>query len=120
MEVIKNLKPGTDGTKRYLRKYGERLLCVRYRLDKDNGKRYTTVELIVDQGDHRPRTDIEKDLFPSANRHVYVRISYEEKALQEKIRSVGGKWKKDKKRWKVSYHKAVSIGLKKRIEEICE
>ena len=75
MEVIKNLKSGADGTKRYLRRFGDKLLCVRYRLDKENGKRYTTVELIVDQGEHRPRTQVEKELFPSANRHVYVSVS---------------------------------------------
>ena len=89
-------------------------------MDKEHEKRYPTVELIVDQGEHRPRTQVEKELFPSANRHVYVSVSYEEKALQAKIKSTGGKWHKDKKRWKIPYHKAMALGLKNRIEEIRE
>ena len=118
MEVIKNLNRGENGTKRYLRKYGERLLCVRYRIDKESGKRYTTVELIVDQAFYRPKTEYEKERFPRVNRYLYVCIAYEEKDLQVNIRRAGGKWIKDKKRWKISYYKANNLGLNVRIEEV--
>ena len=40
------LRPGQKGTKHLMEKYGERLICVRYRYDETTHKRYTTVELI--------------------------------------------------------------------------
>ena len=40
------LKPGLNGTKRLAKKYGARLVCLRYKYDEDTRKRYTTVELI--------------------------------------------------------------------------
>ncbi len=46
MEIKATMKPGQNGTKRYMENYGDRLLCVRYRYDKPKGRRYTTVELI--------------------------------------------------------------------------
>ena len=49
MEVRATLKPGLNGTKKYLQQYGDQLVCVRYRYDKSNNKRQTTVELIVDE-----------------------------------------------------------------------
>ncbi len=30
MDVIKKLSTGVPGTKRYLREYGDRLVCIRY------------------------------------------------------------------------------------------
>lgn len=48
MEVEKTFRPGANGTKRYVERYGSRLVCVRHRLDRDLGLRHTTVELIVD------------------------------------------------------------------------
>ncbi len=39
MEIKATMKPGQNGTKRYMEKYGDRLLCVRYRYDKPKGKR---------------------------------------------------------------------------------
>ena len=47
MDVIKKMKPGDPGTKRLLAKYGEQLVCVRYRNDRQNQRRLTTIELIV-------------------------------------------------------------------------
>jgi len=45
MEVIKTLSPGVNGTKRYVKLYGNKLVCVRYRIDKSTGDRFTTIEL---------------------------------------------------------------------------
>lgn len=54
MEVHKTLNPGQPGTRRFLNRYGERLVAVRYRKDLLKQKSFTTIELIVDQ---RPLTD---------------------------------------------------------------
>ena len=50
MEVIKTLRPGDSGTKKLTEHYGDRLVCVRYRKDGKRQRRYTTIELIVDEG----------------------------------------------------------------------
>ena len=50
--VSKRLTPGQNGAKRFQAQYGSALVCVRYR--QDSRKRYTTVELIVDEQDLTP------------------------------------------------------------------
>lgn len=47
MEVIKKLPPGAPGTKRFMKEYGEDLVCVRYRHDSKKNRRLTTIEVIV-------------------------------------------------------------------------
>ena len=57
MEIKATMKPGQNGTKRYMEKYGDRLLCVRYRYDKPKGRRFTTVELIEEDARWAPESD---------------------------------------------------------------
>ena len=45
------LRPGQRGTRKLLTRYGDRLVCVRYRYDERRKKRYETVELIVEETD---------------------------------------------------------------------
>ena len=47
MEIRLTLRPGMAGTKKLLARYGERLVCVRYRYDSAAGRRVKTAELIV-------------------------------------------------------------------------
>jgi hypothetical protein len=51
MQIRLTLKPGQKGTKKLLRRYGDKLVCVRYRYDPQNKKRYKTVELIEEELD---------------------------------------------------------------------
>ena len=51
MEARATLRPGQKGTKKLVTRFGDRLICVRYRYDTTRGKRFTTVELIVDESD---------------------------------------------------------------------
>ena len=51
MEVKATIKPRLNGTKKYLQQYGDQLVCVRYRYDKQHNRRQTTAELIVDELD---------------------------------------------------------------------
>ena len=37
MKTYAHLKPGQNGTKRLVEKYGSALLCVRYRFDEERG-----------------------------------------------------------------------------------
>ena len=44
--VIKRMAPGASGTRRLAERFGESLVCVRYRENAAQGLRYTTVEII--------------------------------------------------------------------------
>ncbi len=48
MKVRTTLKAGEQGTKRLVDKYGEKLIAVRYRYDRQKSMRYKTVEIIED------------------------------------------------------------------------
>lgn len=50
----KMIRPGKPGTKKLTQKFGEDLVCVRYRYDKKRKKRYTTVEVVIDESPWNP------------------------------------------------------------------
>ena len=85
------LKPGQNGTKRLVEKYGDRLVCVRYRYDEATRKRYTTVELIEDESDWVTELPVptQEHFLPSSQR-LAVRVDYWETELREKVKAAGG------------------------------
>ncbi|HEX5802247.1 MAG TPA: hypothetical protein VFY24_04440 [Azospira sp.] len=103
--TVKRLKPGAPGTKRLLERYGSALVCVRYRLDGESGRRFTTIEIAVEE---RPAP---------ANRDVWVRVGYEETELRLKIKKAGGTWDKDHKLWRLPAKSAKALQLQNRIVE---
>ena len=109
MEVKATLKPGVNGTKRYLQKYGDQLVCVRYRYDKRRNIRRTTVELVVDEQEWMPGYNIRPD------KVVPVRIGYGEFELREKVKQAGAFWDKDKKAWLLSVKVVYELGLENRM-----
>jgi hypothetical protein len=48
------LKPGQRGTKSLSKKYGDALLCVRFRYDAELRQRLKTIELIVERTEWTP------------------------------------------------------------------
>jgi hypothetical protein len=106
MEITKTIQPGEMGSKQFHQKYGERLVCVRYRTDKQLQKRYTTVELIV----------AEKPL-PGPRRPLmtWVKVNFDELELRGKVKAAGGKWLAEEKVWELGYEAAKRLKLKKRI-----
>ena len=54
MQIKTCLKPGQKGTKRWCERFGDRLLSVRYRYDAAKKRRYTTFEIIVEEGPWKP------------------------------------------------------------------
>ena len=94
------------GTKRFLNKYGNQLVCVRYRIDKQLQKRYTTIELIIDE---RPYIRQKPVVI------VWVKIHYNETDLRQRVRAFGAKWIPENKVWEMEYEMAKKLGLKKRI-----
>ena len=97
MKTQSHLKPGQKGTKRLFEKYGDSLLCVRYRYDEKRGVRLKTVEIIVE----------EKPCRPSLRYHdedvVSVIVSFTENILRDKLKVAGGRWDPEKKVWHVLY-----------------
>ncbi len=47
--VIKKIDPLTAGTRRWAATYGDKPVCVRYRLNPQRQRRLTTVEIVVDE-----------------------------------------------------------------------
>ena len=66
--------------------------------------------MIADEQDWQPnRTFIPK------NKIVPLRINYGEVDLARKVKSMGGKWNKEKKVWELAYRYVQALGLAKRI-----
>ncbi len=55
MRTRLKLKPGQRGTKKLQAMYGDRLVCVRYRYDLESGRRFKTIEIIVEEKEWSPR-----------------------------------------------------------------
>lgn len=117
--IVKTIRqPGQKGTQKLLEKYGERLVCVRYRYDAFKGKRYKTVELIIAQSDWEPpppREEYPAYEPPQYTPMVAVRIGPFERDLQQGIKAIGGHWHPDKKLWYAPKEYVVRIGLQDRI-----
>ena len=109
MDIKATLHPGQNGTKQLLQKYGDQLICVRYRYDKTKQKRYKTVELIVDEQDWSPEFKIPID------KPVHVRIEHRDPTLRDRIQLSGGRWDTTRQAWLVSYKTALVLGLESRI-----
>jgi hypothetical protein len=116
MEVVKTLKPGKNGTKRLVDIYGDSLVAVRYRHDREKQLSYTTVELIIE---HKPiptpALNTTASRLHQERQLVAVRIRIAETGLQNLARKAGGKWDKEKQVWLLRYGDAMRLGLKERI-----
>ena len=106
MEITKTLQPGDMGTLNLVEKYGEQLICVRYRIERTTQKRYTTVELIVDEKDYRRRTP---------HIPVLITIKFEETELRERVKAAGARWINNEKAWLLDYRTVAKMKLKNRI-----
>ncbi|MES1956000.1 hypothetical protein [Salinisphaera hydrothermalis] len=116
METRLHLKPGQNGTKQLVQKYGERLVCVRYRYDSEAGLRHKTVELIEETVPWRPASSREQHLMqPAAEEPVLVKIDYQERELREQVTRAGGRWQPAERAWVLPYGVATELGLTARI-----
>lgn len=79
--------------------------CVRYRYDEQRHKRFTTIEIIVE----------ESNWSPPDPKIVGLRVEYKETELQRRVRQAGGKWNATKRLWEIHYDQAIALGLKHRI-----
>jgi hypothetical protein len=110
------LRPGQKGTKGLAKKYGDRLVCVRYKSDPQTGRRYTTVELIeeeaVCEGNESARSTSQP---ASPPQHLGVRVEYWETDIRDKVKAAGGIWRPRHKLWEMRYEDVVALGLESRV-----
>ena len=110
MRVRLTLKPGQLGTKGPLARYGNRLVCVRYRYDEQTHQRVKTVELI------EKRTNWETGDRSQGDRSmIAVRVGRQELELRQKVKSAGGRWDHVRRVWVLSRERVKSLGLESRI-----
>jgi hypothetical protein len=115
-EVRQTLKPGDYGARKLAARFGDKLVCVRYRVDGARGVRYTTVELVADQAPlagRKARTP--SAAVPDRNPMVGVKIFYREDALRERAKEGGATWRPRQKLWEMPLQTARRLGLRNRI-----
>lgn len=105
------LKPGQKGTKRLTEKYGDALVCVRFRYDAELRQRLKTVELVVEKADWTPPPP----RF-AADSLVPLHIEGYEKELRAQAKAAGGRWNPEKQLWFVQYGKIAGTQLEKHIQ----
>jgi hypothetical protein len=79
-QVVKRIRPGQPGSRRLQHRYRPALVCVRYRESENGQTRFTTVELIVDQGP------------PRRQPMVRVNIRDDDAATRRQAMALGAEW----------------------------
>lgn len=109
-KVIKTLWRGQPGTIKLARRYGARLVCVRYRQDLLGLHRYTTIELIVEHG---PAAGRQFD-----NKTFAVKIGYKEEALRHAARQHGAEWDPRSRTWRIKGWALRRLNLESRVRRL--
>ena len=112
METRLTLRPGQPGTRKLVKRFGERLLRVRYVYDAEGGRRLKTVELVVDSVPWRaraPRPRLTDDEI------VAVHIGWHEAELRERAKRLGAVWRPAQKLWEMHWGDAKKLGLAERV-----
>jgi len=106
--VVKKLSSHQAGAVKLARRYGAAFVCVRYRQDMQGLRRFTTVELVVDEG---PVVSKRADATM-----VDVRIGFRELELRERLKASGGAaWDSKRQVWRVKYGVVRELGLGHRV-----
>ncbi len=103
--VTKTMQTDARGAIKLTRKFGEALVCVRYRISQNGSERITTVELEVDRAATQKR----------ANPRVAVKIYGSEKKLAEQAKQKGAWFNARTRLWQMRQNDALALGLTSRI-----
>lgn len=115
MDVIRTIKPGDPGSRRFVRQYGEELVAVRYRRATDGSRLFTTIELVVDSRESKPGVNQHAVLRHQAKKWVAVRIEYGETELRATVKRNKARWSRSHQVWLMRHEQAVAMGLSNRI-----
>ena len=89
-------------------KYGDALLCVRYRYDENREVKLKTVEIIVEEKPLRIPRFKDGDVVP-------VAVTYDEMEFREQLRKMRAKWDPQVKLWFVPFRLIRGTPLESRI-----
>lgn len=106
--VVKRLNPSQPGAMKLTRRYGDALVCVRYRHTADGTRRYTTVELVVDDGLVAHRTPPDETI-------VFVRLAFDDAKRRSRALAQGARWDARGRVWSMTAAAAKRLGWVKRI-----
>ena len=110
MITRRTVMAGKPGTKRVKERYGSDFVCIRYKYDRESGKKIKTIELIIDEQDWVPNT---ASIPP--NKTTYLHIRYGEWDIANRVKSFGGRWNRRKQVWELAYRYVIELGLEDRI-----
>ena len=105
MRVRQTLRPGQRGTRRFVERFGDRLVCVRYREDPARQRSLTTVEVVMDERTWRPRSTT----------RVGVRVVWGEAEIAGRVKRAGGEWDSQRKVWALPAGEVRRLGLEDRM-----
>ena len=108
------LKPGQHGTLKWSEKYGNKLVAVRYRYDRNQGKRYKTIEIIVEETEWIPEVFNQGTAINPTDK-LGIRVEGYEKSIREKVKQAGGICRPRPQLWELSYRQILLLGLEDRI-----
>ena len=115
-EVVKTLRPGVNGTKKFLQQYGESLVAVRYRRDRQRKRQLTTIELVIDERDPPdPRFCRNGELSRQRVQMVSVKLDFDELDLRQAVKRCEARWDREKKVWWLKREDAVALRLLDRV-----
>jgi len=110
MKAQRTLLPGDPGAKNMTDKYGDRLICVRYRFDPSTSRKFKTVELIEEE----IRREKHSGRIP-VNKILEIRVHVTEYRLRQTVKAAGGRWNPAKQAWRLPYGMIKNMGLEHRI-----
>lgn len=103
--VTKKLAASDRGAIKLAQQFGDPLVCVRHRVDPEARFRYTTVELLVEKAEMRPRQSV----------MVSIRVHPKEYGLRTIVRAAGGLWDRKAGVWRLPKRVATVLRLTGRI-----
>ena len=103
--VGKTMQVDTPGAVKLTRKYGDALVCVRYRVSPDGAERITTIELEVDRATIQHK----------ANPLVAVKIYASEVEITAMAKAKGARFNGKTRLWRMHQNDSHALGLGKRI-----
>jgi hypothetical protein len=104
------MQPDQAGALKLARRFGDALVCVRYRHDEGRMHRYTTIELVVDDAPIQ-RSKREQEL-------VAVFIDFKDVEAQTAARAQAAKWDSKACVWRMPRHIARRLNLLDKIRPI--
>jgi hypothetical protein len=111
--IRRTIRPGQPGTGPFVRKYGDRFVCVHVAIDTRKGIVEKTVELLVE----RRSLKSGKGKSSTNGRRMLIRVGLHETHVAELVRKAGGRWRREMGAWDLPHDRIVELGLEHRLLE---